>query len=420
MRLLRGPEMSVLLLAVVMGHSDQVTFRNAGLSNSGGLEGNPTPMRTPLVLTSSLFRATGGTQRVNSSWGVATTHAPHPENYRSLTFWGRFVHEPCASKIWGFTESHLLPKSSARVLTDPLANYSGSGYYPQCGDLFGPSFEADAFEPDGTPTHVVRTQASTSGPFAPYSIEGQNPSGANKYIAATYTDFNPKWHGTERMRPWGGTIYSGSSSTGERRVIIRANQSVTAAALPEPAVQQLQQDVNVCFINERCNQTTSRSFCQIVFNVKTFIAGVHAYTPASDATAFNDGGQGGLIAVVGPINYEGKPTTFHNATGVQQTAWISRSSAMQSAEFTRRTFAIEITWAQFQGILLSVTGGDPGPVFGDAGEWAVSENWVLLRAGYGQENYNNGSSVSTIEGRFEGLEVISLKSDDEDGCSPHT
>lgn len=362
-------------------------------------------VRTPLVLTPSLFRANGATQRVNSSWGVATTHAPEPENYRSLTFWGHFVSEACARKTWGYTESHLLPTADVSL----FPKGSTVGYYPQCDGLYGPSFEADVFEPDGTPTHLVRTQASDDGPFAQYSVQGQNPSGANKYIAATYTDFNPKWKSEfpNRMRPWGNTSSSNSPaiSAGGLRAIIRAKQSVTVATLSEPAVQQLQQDVNLCFINERCNQTTSRSFCQIVFNIKTFIAGVHAYTPSSDATAFNDGGQGGLIAVVGPVNVEGESTTFHNGTGVQQTAWTSRGSATQSAEFSRRTFAIEITWAQFQDVLLSTTAGNPGPVFG---EWAVPENWVLLRAGYGQENYNNGTGVSVIEGRFETLEVASL------------
>jgi hypothetical protein len=368
--------------------------------------------QAPLVLTPSLFRATGATQRANSSWGVGTTRAPEPENYRSLTFWGHFVNEPCANKTWGFTGRHLLPTTHASVLPKGSED---CGYYPQCEDTYGPSFEADIFEPDGTPTHLVRTQASAAGPFAQYSIQGQNPSGANKYIAATYSDFNPKWKVgfPSRMRPWGGTSTSSSSpgnSSRELRAIIHAKQSVTVATLSQPAVQQLQQDVNLCFINERCNRTASRSFCQIVFNIKTFIAGVHAYTPSSDATAFNDGGQGGLIAVVGPVNLAGEPTNFHNATGAQQTAWTSRGSATQSVGFSRRTFAIEVTWAQFQDVLLSTTGGNPGPVFGESGEWAVPQNWVLLRAGYGQENYNNGTGVSVIEGRFEMLEVASLNS----------
>jgi hypothetical protein len=68
-----------------------------------------TTQRTPLELTPALFNATGATVRANSSWGVATTHAPEPENERSVTFWGRFVAEPCAGEVWGFTAHHPAP-----------------------------------------------------------------------------------------------------------------------------------------------------------------------------------------------------------------------------------------------------------------------------------------------------------------------
>ena len=365
---------------------------------------------TPLILGPAYFGATAATARANSSWGVATTHAPQPENTRSLTFWGHFVGGgPCASTVWGFTASHSLPGSE----TD-------SGFYPQCdgfasGPGFGPSFEADAIDEDGGLAHLVRTVASADGPFAQYSAQGQNPSGANKYIAATYTDFNPMWRPAvaNRMRPWVGGKLGGDATAGELRAQIRANQSVTQATIPQPQVQQLQQVVNVVFIQERCNGTASRSFCQINFNVKTFVSGVHAYARSSDATALNDNGQGGLIAVVGPINEAGKTTAFRNGSGARQTAWTSRGAPTQSSPFGRQAFQIEITWSQFQGVLLSVTGREPSTVFGEG--WSTPENWVLLRAGYGQENYNNGTSGSTVEGSFASLEVASLgalKTDD--------
>jgi hypothetical protein len=359
-----------------------------------------TTQRTPLELTPALFNATGATVRANSSWGVATTHAPEPENERSVTFWGRFVAEPCAGEVWGFTAHH------------PAPGIAGGAHYPDCGGAFGPSFEADVTH-DGTHSHLMRTQASPEGPFASYSSAGQNPSGANKYITATYTDFNPSWKATvsRRMRPWLGAPSLGSASggsggSGELRATITARQAVSTASIPEPTLQQLQQDVNVLFINEACNQTASRSYCQIAFNIKTFIKGVHAYTPSSDATAFNDGGQGGLIAVVGPINTAGLTTVFKTTSGAHQTAWTSRGPAMQTDAFERQqSFCVEISWAQFKGVLLSVTAGAPVSVFGE--EWATPAKWVLLRAGWGQENYNNGSTVSVIEGTFGGLQIAS-------------
>ena len=39
-----------------------------------------------------------------------------------------------------------------------------------------------------------------------------------------------------------------------------------------------------------------------------YALGIHAYNASSDATAFNDGGQGGLIVIVGPINAYGRTT----------------------------------------------------------------------------------------------------------------
>ena len=79
---------------------------------------------------------------------------------------------------------------------------------------------------------------------------------------------------------------------------------------------------------------------------------------------------------------------------------------MQTDAFERQqSFCVEISWAQFRGVLLSVTAGEPVGVFGE--EWATPANWVLLRAGWGQENYNNGSTVSVIEGTFGGLQIAS-------------
>jgi hypothetical protein len=386
---------------------------------AGIIVSSATTTSTPLILRRDYFGASATTVRANSSWGVATTHAPRPENTRSVTFWGHFVDAPCSGAVWGFTSSHPLPAAAA-------GRTGTVGYFPQCGIHFGPSYEANAADAavavpagmsDGvTAVHLVRTVASTSGPFAQYNASGQNNAHANKFIAATYTDFNPSWRrgASNRMRPWvgGGLSANANDATGELRTHIRTNQSVAEASLSRPLVQQLQQDVNVVFIQEDCNRTTSRSSCQINFNIKTFIRGVHAFNASSDAYAFNDNGQGGLIAVVGPINVNGSPTVFHNESGAQQVAWTSRGSPVQNVAFpSLSTFVIEITWQNFQGLLKSVTAGEPANVFGEG--WATPHNWILLRAGYGQENFNHpssDSSASVIEGSFASLEVISLGS----------
>ena len=72
---------------------------------------------------------------------------------------------------------------------------------------FGPSVEADLMitpasgEPE--PAHMIRTVAGLAGPFVPYNRAGQNPTGANAHIEATYVGFNPRYEGTfAGMRPW--------------------------------------------------------------------------------------------------------------------------------------------------------------------------------------------------------------------------
>ena len=283
-----------------------------------------TPSWRPLQLSTTHFTATASTVRVNSSWGTAETHAPQPENSRSLTFWGHFVEGPCSTTaeeavpVWGFTARHKFTGAP-----------SGDAFYPECGGLFGPSLEADIVE-FGVAQHLIITQSNRSGPFAAFGDHGQNPSGANAHIAATYVDFNPQYQPqyANRMKPWSAT-YSNASRL---RVAIRVNQSVVQASLPQPSLQQLQQVLHVCFINEKCNTSASSSFCQISFNIKTHISGAHAYEPDSYATAFNDNGQGGLIVVVGPINKKGLSTSMATPTG-HITAWTSWGMETQSTAF---------------------------------------------------------------------------------------
>ena len=371
----------------------------------------PLAPRTPLGLTATRFSATAATARAPSSWGTARSLAPQPESTRSLVFWGNWLRPPAcagpspANATWGFT--------AARPSATPLGPLDGGiAFLPACGGAAGPSFEADLVVEDGADAattvvaHLVRTVADPSaGPFTVYGPAGQNPSGANAHIAAAYVDLNPKWEASvpARMRPWGlGTGPGGP----DLRMVIAANQSVTAVGLPDPARQQLQQVIDVTLINEGCDERTSPSFCQISLNLKTLVAGVHATGPGSDAVAFNDGGQGGLVVLVGNVNAAGLATSFVDPRGARRTAWTSRGAATQAAAFGWSGFEVEMSWPQFLGVLAGVTRGDPTPVFGPG--WNNRSAWVLLRAGWGQENFNNGTSTSTVEGLFQSLNVTSI------------
>ena len=191
--------------------------------------------------------------------------------------------------------------------------------------------------------------------------------------------------------------------------------------MPEPAAQQLQQALRVVFINERCNVSSSRSYCQISFNLKTMIAGVHAYGPTQDAKVLDDPAQGGLIVLLGPVPAYGHNTTFLAAVGAgaqdahrprlsrRCTAWSSWGNAAANGEFGTRTFQVEWLWEDFAGCVLpSLTQGDPKSVWGPG--WDDPGAWVLKSLGYGQENYNKAgrSSTSVVEGAFESVEVRSV------------
>ena len=132
------------------------------------------------------------------------------------------------------------------------------------------------------PQHLLRSEVSPSGAFQTFGSLGQNASGANQYIHAAYTSFNPSWRTDTpiRMRPWSGA----STDPAQIRFALRAQESVTEALLEEPSSQQLQQVLRMLVINEGCTPETSSSFCQIEFNFKTYNRGVGAYTSFTEAT----------------------------------------------------------------------------------------------------------------------------------------
>ena len=351
---------------------------------------------SPAAQTATYFGTTASTTSTRSIWGTGSTHASSPEGGRALTFWGSWPNAPCNASPWNYTiANHEFSTPAGTVI---------SAFQPQCGDSAqsgGPSIEADVITDGGDRLHLIRTTADSRGPFAPFGPDGQPPSSANKHIAASYVAFNPPWRNTvaNRTRPWG-------AGAGDRlRMAIRCNQSVAAVELPESAQQQLQQVVTVTLVNEDCDPASSSTFGQIELNLKTFLSGVHAKNPDSDATAFNDGGQGGLLSIVGPINGKGQVTMLA-ARGKRVEAYTSWGSPTQNSTFESTTFQVEVLWSHWLHLLDAVTDGDPAATFGQ--KWDVPNSWVLLRAGYGQENYNPvPASQSTIEGYFYSLEVIS-------------
>ncbi len=350
----------------------------------------PTPTPTPITLSASHFLGDATAPRSVSAWGIESYPEAIPKSTRSTILWGRFQNNACATPGYGLNVEHPLAVSGIPVF---------QGFYPECASAYGPSVDADVYAHDA-PQHLLRSKVTPGGAFQSFGPAGQNATGANAYIGAAYTSFTTPWRSNvpNRLRPWGG-----SSATPDLiRVALIVQESVTQAVLEDPSQQQLQQVLWMNVINESCDIASSSSFCQIQLNFKTYIRGVGAYTTFDEGSAFNDGGQGGLIAVVGPIAASGQSTSVSGSP-----AWTSWASSTQVAPFDDKKFQVEISWTQFQQLLINVTGGNPAAVFGAS--WQDRNTWVLLDVGYGQENYNaSATATSTIEGLFESIEILAL------------
>ncbi len=348
------------------------------------------PMPTPITLSETYFRADATAPRSVSAWGIASYPNAIPKSTRSTIFWGRFQNNTCEAPGFGLTVEHPLTVPSIPVF---------QAFYPECDASYGPSLDADVYAHDA-PQHMLRSEVTPTGAFQSFGASGQNATGANAYIQAAYTAFNTPWQSNvaNRLRPWGGP----STDPDQIRFALSIQESVTEAVLEDPTRQQLQQILWMNVINESCNIASSSSFCQIQINLKTYIRGVGAYTSFDEGSAFNDGGQGGLIAVVGPIAATGQSTSVSGSS-----AWTSWGSSTQIAPFEDKKFQVEMSWTQFQQLLVNVTNNNPAGVFGAS--WQDRNSWVLLDVGYGQENYNTSTTTtSTIEGLFESIEIHAL------------
>ncbi len=363
---------------------------SAGQPDGGTPELPPTPTPTPITLSEGFFRGDATAPRSASVWGIESYPEAVPQSTRSTVFWGRFQNNACASPGYGANALHPLAVPGIPVF---------QALYPECNGSYGPSVDADVYAHDA-PQHLLRSEIRPGGAFQSFGQAGQNATGANAYIHAAYTSFNTPWRSNvpNRMRPWSGP----STNPDLIRFALIIEESVTKAVLEDPSRQQLQQVLWMNVINESCDIASSSSFCQIQLNFKTYIRGVGAYTTFDEGSAFNDGGQGGLIAVVGPIAANGQSTSVSGSS-----AWTSWGSQTQVTAFADKKFQVEMSWNQFQQLLRNVTSGNPASVFG--ANWQDRNSWILLDAGYGQENYNaSTTTTSTIEGLFESISIQAI------------
>ena len=350
----------------------------------------PRPSTTPITLTKTYFSADATAPVGASVWAIEKYPNALPENARSTVFWGRFQNNACASVGYGYNVKHSLYIPNVTVF---------DAYYPECSGRYGPAVDALVYA-NGAVQHLLRTEVTPDGAFQSFGPSGQNATGANAYIQAAYTSFNPPWYSNvpNRFKPWGGP----STDPDRIRFALRIQASVIDAVLEDTQHQQLQQTLWINVINEACSIANSSSYCQLQYNFKLYNKGLGAYTTFSQGSAFNDNGQGGMIAIVGPIADTGQSTSVSGAL-----AWTSWGSSTQLEPYQDRTFQVEVSWNQFQQLLMNVTHGNPAAVFGP--RWNDRNAWVLINVGYGLENYNKSSTAkSSITALFKKLEIFAL------------
>ena len=333
--------------------------------------------------------------KISSSYYYVDSLVAKNKSYWSKNYVPEIVTDKRTTIMWGSKSENSSSDAyewSENYLQNLTHNYYqglrriDKVYYPSSSatsTLRGPSLEGDVLVRRNQYRHLIRAivpKTSSKSFFTSYDSNGQNASGANSNILAIYSEFNPRWW---VMKPWG----SGDITNPKLRAAFRTTQRVPWIWIPDPANQQLQQNLRFVFLNKYCyenNMSSSPTFCQFEVNFKLFVKGVHAFSFDSHATAFSDSGQNGMRVIYGPINSEGKNTQVWDAKN-QRTlpVWTSWGANTKNSVFNDdTTFQAEISWAQFTNIVNIVSGYDPVKFFG--AQWKDNTNWYLLRAGYGQ------------------------------------
>jgi hypothetical protein len=325
---------------------------------------------------------------------------------RNTVFWGRFRGDLCTG--WGTTVAHPLAVPGFEVL-DAL--------FPDCDGAFGPSVDA-TLTAQGRRLHLLRTENSPGFPFRGFDRNVENEPGVD--VQATYTDFIPNLGvgAADQFRPWNAP--SVDSDPDQLLLGFRAREGVRAAVVEDAKSTQLQQILHFRVMNEACWRAAQQAAqqaaggspadgkCQVKVVLKTFDQGVGADTASDDGTFFTDQRQGGLVTIVGPIGAMAQTTLVRGKSASERVpAWTSWGPPTQALPFADNNFWVEISWRQFQALLSAVSGGAPESETYFGPRWNDRSAWLLVSAGYGQENRNSSQTArSAIEGAFDTLDVV--------------
>ena len=242
--------------------------------------------------------------------------------------------------------------------------------------------------------------------FQPYDIGGQSGSGANQYIQGLYASINPQWI----FQPWSAQII-----TPDRlRVAIIVEQKVELAELHSNS--QLQQIFDIVVINKHCHAKyiSSSKKCQISFNLKTFLKGIHS--DSNIATLLYDPEQGGLPVVLSKIP-EASHSSYFNDGSSAFTSW--GQSTQKNPTDNLLKYQVEISWDQLLNVQriiaskvldkqkASITSNDLDVVFGP--KHSEPAQWAMTSFRVAQEVYNPDlTKKAVIGGHFKSIKLLSV------------
>ena len=293
--------------------------------------------------------------------------------------------------------------------------WTPSGNTPDCASssngLVGPSYQYVDADPKIGGLGLF-TKTGPHNFFNPYSGNGQNGSGANKYISGNVFSARFNWNNAAvAIQPW-------ISTTDSFR--IRSIQSVAYNKITQD-LQQGKQQITVTFINTYCFNVQKIGACQMnfLFNAALYRHDQNYFnTPKGqwwkNVRVWADPAQMGMTIIDGPIPQVGQ-TAVEKSSGLA--IFRSMASPTQFDNFANLLFDVRISFQNLKNAarlstalkltkaVSQVTSADVATQFG--ANWADPDSWSVVSLNFAQEVYNPyfTAQEATIGGSLQSMQA---------------
>jgi hypothetical protein len=367
------------------------------------------------IVTPNRFYANAKTMQNTSNWAKHIKWPDTLSNKRTTYIWWQ-PDSSCNTQTWSNLPINFLNKLYKNW---PIIESILSPTCTSTSLLFWPSLEWTISLWDEEFGHYMKNILPKSWSWwfiAGYGSDWQ-VNWANVGILGIYTNFNPKWW---IMKPW----WAGNTTNKNLRAIFRSKQRLISFSIPNDNRAQLQQNLDVVFINKYCyenNFKTSKTYCSFWLNIKTFIKWDQEDAYDYGPRIYSDPWQNWLKVLLWNIKSKNEVTTYFDGRWSPSFKnWRDREVRTSKWQATYKDifpydtdFQIEISWPQFLNILDKVSPSRDKPLT-DSGKlsdfwpkWDDNNEWYLLRVWYWQENIKDTNWESSIEWLFKDIEVIS-------------